>query len=472
MKKWLLGLVILSMTITTTAMAKQSINVLWYGQSQAYNEAIRELAINAESYDPNGDGSLDWNLTLWDEQLSYPNFAAFDVLVIGSTLWSVTSPEFNPAKLLKNKIAIESARGTRTFLTGQDADMHYWMGDHRDDGPRGFLINAVNWAASGIGLGIVIMPQTWFGEPYRGYWVFDSNSFLRKEFLNNIMLFPDYASEESVIIPDATRTFPVNEGLTSVGLSNWGQSAHVGFKKDLSGYFPINDAGSLPGYAVTIVTNTEADGGTWGEACDGTTPAILTATLFADGIVLSNPSSATRNPSILTETCADPEAVSTVSHPPMHPSQNGNADLHFEWHPETSPLIEAVLHRSSGAAFFAIMPQKNLENVNSDTWRQVRWKSTMTENIAALSPKDVLLIRNRFGRWALQIASQRGLLLDMRVKNFTSCGGIFFPNDPLPTVTPSVPEPSSWLLFGIGLIGVFAVLRRTRQKYSHSLIKR
>ena len=48
-------------------------------------------------------------------------------------------------------------------------------------------------------------------------------------------------------------------------MSNWRQSAHAAFDKNIPGYLSINDAGSRPGYAVTIVTASEADGGTLGQ---------------------------------------------------------------------------------------------------------------------------------------------------------------------------------------------------------------
>ncbi|MBM3340573.1 MAG: hypothetical protein FJY56_00445 [Betaproteobacteria bacterium] len=82
--------------------------------------------------------------------------------------------------ILRNRAAIEAARGERTFLTGADADVHAINGDTGNapadpiegykrrvtchpaitgsscwDGALGHLVNAVNWAGSGRGLGIV-----------------------------------------------------------------------------------------------------------------------------------------------------------------------------------------------------------------------------------------------------------------------------------------------------------------------------
>jgi hypothetical protein len=67
-----------------------------------------------------------------------------------------------------------------------------------------------------------------------------------------------YFQEESVVIPSGMETYPVNEGLTTASLSNWGVSAHAGFDKTIPGYLSINDAGGHAGYSVTIVTESHA----------------------------------------------------------------------------------------------------------------------------------------------------------------------------------------------------------------------
>ncbi|MDY7004630.1 MAG: PEP-CTERM sorting domain-containing protein [Cyanobacteriota bacterium] len=228
-----------------------SLNVLWHGNAN-YNAQISELAALAPTFDPKGDGSLDWNLTFWNFQDPTPNFSDYDVLAIGSfTLVSETTP------ILNNKEAIAKARGNRTFLSGQDADFHYSFNPGpRPDGPLGFLVNAINWAGSGDGMGIVALPD---GQ-YSQLWLLDDRSFLKDELEGYV----SYFEEENVVIPTQTSDFPVNEGLTTAGLSNWGVSSHAGFNKNIPGYLSINDAGSRPGYAVTIVTASEADGGTLG----------------------------------------------------------------------------------------------------------------------------------------------------------------------------------------------------------------
>ena len=263
---------------------ESSIRVLWYGQTLEYNNAIQQLALEAGDYDPLGDGSLEWDLDFWNPtglEVSasssienplaviadpsslnvgedVPNFAEYDVLVLGSAR-SRRNFDFNADRLFANKEAIEAGRGSRTFLSGQDADAHYInRPGPREDGPLGFLVNAVNWAASGTGLGIVSL----VADDNR--WWLHEDSFLRDELLGEV----SYRREERVVIPTETTDFPVNEGLTTGGLSNWHTSAHALFDNDIPGYLPINDSGRFPDLAVTIVTAGEAAGCTTN--CDAT----------------------------------------------------------------------------------------------------------------------------------------------------------------------------------------------------------
>ncbi len=253
-----------------------SINVLWYGQSSSYNTAMTTLAAGAGTYDPASNGSLDWNLTIWNSSDPTPDFSAYNVLVIGSS--QAFGLGFDATRLLAAKSSIEAARGTRTFLSGQDADWHYINGPGpRDDGPRGFLINAVNWAGSGAGLGVVSLPDGFSGTGSQ--WWNNPSSFLAAELAGAA----SYFQEESVVIPGSTAGFPVNEGLTTAGLSNWGTSSHAGFRLMPTGYTSINDAGSRPGSFVTILTESEAGGCTTG--CGGgtvsapATPVLLLTAL-------------------------------------------------------------------------------------------------------------------------------------------------------------------------------------------------
>jgi hypothetical protein len=94
-------------------------------------------------------------------------------------------------------------------------------------------------------MGVVALPDGWAGN--NPGWMTDINSFLRSELLGNVAYFQD----ESVIIPAATARFPVNEGLTTGGLSNRGCVLTHGFSATTAGCLSINDAGSRLSHVVT-----------------------------------------------------------------------------------------------------------------------------------------------------------------------------------------------------------------------------
>ncbi|MGV1100527.1 PEP-CTERM sorting domain-containing protein [Thiovibrio sp. JS02] len=252
-----------------------AIEVLWYGGSSSYNTSMAGLSGVAATYDPWGDGNLSWNMSFWNAGDATPDFSQYDVFVIGSPDYGF-STGMDPARLLASKDAISSARGSRTFLSGQDAD---WHAQYSEPGAVGFVIDAINWAASGTGLGIVSMTDGWSGSG--SMWWLDDDSFLKAELDGYV----SYFQEESVVIPSGMETFPVNEGLTTASLSNWGTSAHAGFDKTMPGYTSINDAGSHPGWAVTIVTAGYEGGDTSGGDDDNNeVPEPATMVLFGTGL--------------------------------------------------------------------------------------------------------------------------------------------------------------------------------------------
>jgi len=265
------------MLIMAGATYAATIDVLWYGGALSYNNKALTLAGtgagSASAFDPLGDGSLTWNMTIWNPEDTI-SFDGYDVLVIGAT--SVFGTGMDPTRLLSSKAAIEAARGSRTFLSGQDADWHF--NNAPQDPAKAFIVNAVNWAASGSGLGIVSMADGWTGSGSQ--WWLNENSFLKDELSGYVQYFQN----ESVIIPSGMESFPINEGLTTNSLSNWLVSSHAGFSKEIPGYTSINDAGT-GGLAVTIVTKGLEDGGTDGGNDNPVVPEPSTALLLGIGLL-------------------------------------------------------------------------------------------------------------------------------------------------------------------------------------------
>jgi hypothetical protein len=239
------------------------LDVLWYTYAQPTSEYVSFYS----SLSGSGPGSVSsypqsagysWNVSFFGPTDPAPTFSNYDVLVIHSgeafrTGTPLATPNY--AGILSNKTAIEAARGTRTFISGADADFHAVRGDSGTcpaancgafDGARGYMINAVNWAASGPGLGIV---SFYHGEFAGSFWWNDPNSFLRSE------LEGKWASrrDNAPIIPASALGYEVNENLTSVGLSSWSISFH-GLFSNVSGYVSTVDSGFGDGHSVSIAT--------------------------------------------------------------------------------------------------------------------------------------------------------------------------------------------------------------------------
>jgi len=91
---------------------------------------------------------------------------------------------------------------------------------------------------------------------------------------------------DDVVIPAAFAAFPINTGLTSAGLSNWGQSAHQTYDVDTSKWTSINTAGNCdpsvdPVCTVTFVSATTAGGGI---GSGGAVPEPATLSLLGLGL--------------------------------------------------------------------------------------------------------------------------------------------------------------------------------------------
>ena len=246
-----------------------SINVLWYTYADPLSEyrgatsGINDIASRAPTY-PEGSG-LSWNLTFFDNNSATPDFAAYDVLVTaggaafrtGAPGGALATPNYDA--ILNNQSAISAARGERTIISGSDADFHAIRGDTGQcaafagcgywDGARGYLVNMVNWAASGNDLGIVALLDGEFPALADRWWQ-KSNSFLHDELAGRVQYFRDNAP----VISPAADAYPLNDGLTSLGLSDWRNSFHAGFI-DVPGYTGTVFSSLRPGVPVSIATS-------------------------------------------------------------------------------------------------------------------------------------------------------------------------------------------------------------------------
>jgi hypothetical protein len=231
-----------------------TVNILWYtggvttSSSGGYKTAFSALAAT-------NPGGNTWNITYWDSGAMPAG--TFNVLVVASETGSwTTNPNY--AALTASGLT-ESSFGNRVMVTGQDADWHYLNspGSASFDGPRGFLTDSINWAGSGTGLGAVVL-----------------NSDMGSNMFTGLGTRSDISNDD-VRIPIEYTGFPINAGLTTAGLSNWGNSSHDAWSgTNLTKWTPINASGSscTSGGAnpvaasctsfVTLIKAAEAGGGT------------------------------------------------------------------------------------------------------------------------------------------------------------------------------------------------------------------
>ena len=272
------GFMAMLLLISNTGSFAATTKVLWYtyaAPTSTYISGIRDIAANAQNYSKSSGQA--WDVTFFYPGDPAPDFAAFNVLVIHSgeafrTEATPSGPLATPnySGILNNKAAIQAARGERTYLSGADGDFHALRRDtgvsnqtdpEHWNGALGYAVNAINWAGSGNGLGIVSFVDREF--PGSTWWD-DPNAFLHDELAGKTTAQRDNLP----VIPAAAATFPLNYGLSSAGLSNWTNSFHGRFVMPIPGYTSIVDSAVGPQFSVTIVTSDHA------EAAAGPTPLL------------------------------------------------------------------------------------------------------------------------------------------------------------------------------------------------------
>lgn len=223
-------------TILAVGVAHAStVNVLWLdGGNTSYENTEQTTLTTPGAGDPS---TADWSITFWNNAGLTPVFSDYNVLVIGSdssansTLFTNDTPTF----------------GDRTFVTGQDADWHLsnTPGSSSFNGPRGFLRDAINWAAAGTGLGVVVLSPGEGAIPLTTLGITGINA--------------DIGASNVVDIPSAVASYPVNSNLSSAGLSSWNTSAHDTWTSVSSAWTGINTNGTAGDY-VTLVSSSTAGG--------------------------------------------------------------------------------------------------------------------------------------------------------------------------------------------------------------------
>jgi hypothetical protein len=244
--------ILFALTAMAMISSAATFNVLWYtGGVEATGAGTYEAQVNSLAAAAPGATGNTWNVTFWTGGAK--PVGSFNVLVVASPQggWS-TNPDYTALNTSSYAGSFDPT-AQREFISGQDADWHYTFGPgHVLNGPEGFLLNGVDWAASGTGTGLVTLGDT--GE---GALLTDAAGKAAFSYLGG--------STEDVRIPAAEAGFPINAGLTSAGLSNWGTSDHDQYGiLNSSIWNGINTAGASTTQFVTIVSANSSGGGTGG----------------------------------------------------------------------------------------------------------------------------------------------------------------------------------------------------------------
>jgi len=281
-KKWLLPL--LALLVLGVSLPANAESILWYTGgvtsdgllSQDYVSAITTLANN----------NPGWDVTFWSGGAMPGPASSYNVLVVASPegLWNSNSSPVPDYAGLNSAIT----QGTISFdpsvnnivLTGQDADFHYLNQvlntPSQQAGIQGFLQNAIDWAGSGNGMGLVALGQTGldgFNNGSQSYAPNEPNfGFTGYSVVGDLSLTQTVAN--TISISDASSA--VNAELTSDQLSNWTNSNHYEFDGlNTSLWDGITTDGS--GNFATIVSTANGVSGGQSGLTDVPEPAAVTA---------------------------------------------------------------------------------------------------------------------------------------------------------------------------------------------------
>jgi hypothetical protein len=248
----LLGLVLALGLVSMTASAG-TVNILWYtGSVESGAPGAYQAAVGVLAADSIAAGQNTWNVTFWTGG-AMPS-GTFNALVVASPegSWAI-NPDYTALNTAVTGGLSFNPATQRVMLTGQDADWHFIFapGPASFDGPQGFLVDSINWAASGTGLGLVALGQDGTGGCAAST---GGGALLGVSGFSNSAL----CATDNVVIPGGVAGNPVNTGLTSAGLSNWRTSAHDGFTGLSSAWTGINVNGDVAGDGTCLTATPSA----------------------------------------------------------------------------------------------------------------------------------------------------------------------------------------------------------------------
>lgn len=287
------------------------LDVLWYTYSDplsTYRSELLKVAAQAAT-DPLGHGN-QWNIRWWEAGSPAPDMGGFEVLVTHSGEGFETgAPGLPPpgyrlpnfTTLLQSGAAIQSARGDRTAIVNSDLDYHSVVrgsgnniaagcDPHGEaptcdffDGARGQLTNLIDWAGSGNGMGVVALFDGEFLPG--GYWWDKTGSFLKDELQGTSHPFRlnGQVRENFPVLTAAQSALPLNQNLTTLGLSQWTWSYHGGFTSLPTGYVSALSSSRYPSLSMVLVSEATANGGLTPAIPEPATAALLLAGLAVMG---------------------------------------------------------------------------------------------------------------------------------------------------------------------------------------------
>ena len=266
------------------------LDVLWYTYSDpqsTYRSELLKVAALA-STDPLGHANT-WNITWWEAGTPAPNMSGFEVLVThsgegfesgapGAPPPGYNLPNFTT--LLQSGGVIQAARGDRTAIVSSDLDYHSVVrasgqniaagcdphGQAPDcdffNGARGQLTNLIDWAGNGHGMGVVALFDGEFLPG--GYWWDKEGSFLKTELQGSSHPFriPGRRElrENFPLLTAAEAELPLNQNLSSLGLSKWTWAYHGIFTEIPDGFVSGLSSSTYPGKSVVLISAATAYG--------------------------------------------------------------------------------------------------------------------------------------------------------------------------------------------------------------------